>query len=109
MQVPGLTVTSPQRCPATDSVEVRAAPDCAGLLVPIVITPNDDGQNDAFVLGGLVAADWTLAVYNRWGREVFRQVGYDNFWAGPAAGQYYYLLVNPKTGTRLQGWLEVVR
>lgn len=117
VQLPGryvLTVTSPAGCQARDSVEVRdplPTDNCAGQRLPNVITPNGDGQNDTFVLGSLVATDWTLTIYNRWGREVFQQAHYDNDWqaAGLAGGLYYYLLFTPTTDTHLQGWLQVIK
>jgi hypothetical protein len=59
----------------------------------------------------LNAADWTLRLYNRWGREILRQEKYDNSWAatGQPDGVYYYLLTNPATGQKYTGWLEVRR
>lgn len=107
-----LTVTSPAGCASSDSVDVRdplPTDDCIARRVPNIITPNGDGQNDAFVLGSLLAPDWSLTIFNRWGREVFRQASYDNSWDAPglAGGVYYYLLLNPATGTRLRGWVLV--
>jgi len=107
-----LTVTSAAGCAARDSVDVRdplPTDDCITRRVPNIITPNGDGQNDAFVLGGLLAPNWSLTVFNRWGREVFQQASYDNGWDAPglAGGVYYYLLLNPATGTRLRGWVLV--
>jgi len=89
------------------SVEVQ---ECRPPL-PNIITPNGDRQNQSFVLEGLRALDWTVTIYNRWGREVYRREGYDNRWeaAGQAAGTYYYMLHNPTTGQRLRGWVEVVK
>ncbi|MGI4762869.1 MAG: gliding motility-associated C-terminal domain-containing protein [Janthinobacterium lividum] len=107
-----LTVTSPAGCAVSDSVDVRdplPTDDCIARRVPNIITPNGDGQNDTFVLGGLLAPSWSLTIFNRWGREVFQQASYDNGWAAPglAGGIYYYLLLNPATGTRLRGWVLV--
>ena len=99
-------------CVARASVQVREQP-CAAptVIIPTIITPNGDSQNQTFVLRGLNAPDWSLRLYNRWGREVFRQEKYDNTWAaeGQSEGVYYYLLQNPQTGQQLKGWVEVVR
>ena len=91
---------------AQQVVEVK---DCANL--PNIITPNGDGQNETFTLRGLRAPDWTLRLYNRWGREIYQKEQYDNSWAaqGQADGVYYYLLTNAQTGQKHKGWLEVVR
>jgi gliding motility-associated-like protein len=84
--------------------------DCS-FKVPNVITPNGDAANQHFVLQGLVAPDWSLAIYNRWGREVYQQEKYDNTWAaeGQPDGVYYYYLHNARTGQHLKGWVEVLR
>lgn len=99
-------------CVARAAVQVSAV-DCPVLAsrLPTIITPNGDALNQTFVLKGLNAPDWSLRVYNRWGREVCAQERYDNGWAAPGqpAGVYYYLLRNPQTGQQLKGWVEVVR
>lgn len=109
--------------PGLYSVEVRTADGCRATAfrrltffdcpdqLPNIITPDGDAQNQSFVLKGLNAADWSLHLYNRWGREIYQQDQYDNSWAaqGQASGLYYYLLRNPTTGQQYKGWLEVVR
>lgn len=111
-QEPGrytLEVRNAGGCLARDSILVstRLCP----FTIPNIITPNDDGQNQAFVLKGLNAVQWSVRLYNRWGREVFRQEHYDNSWAaqGQPDGIYYYLLTNPVTGQKYKGWVEVMR
>ena len=109
-----LQVSSPAGCTSADSVEVRGPQvdgECVPILIPNVITPNADAQNDFFVLQGLIAANWEVTVYNRWGRQVFKQTGYDNRWdaAGQPAGPYYYLLQNTLSGQQRKGWVEVVK
>jgi len=102
-------VRSANGCPARAALTLRAL-DCYGLL-PNVITPNGDASNQTFVLRGLLAADWSVRIFNRWGREIYHREHYDNSWAaeGQAAGLYYYLLSNARTGQRYKGWLEVTR
>ena len=102
-------VRSSAGCLARDSARVAMQP--CPITIPNIITPNGDHLNQAFVLKGLNAPDWTLHFYNRWGREVFAQEHYDNTWAaqGQPAGVYYYLLRHPQTGQQLKGWVEVVR
>jgi len=90
------------------SISVRVD-DCANL--PNIITPNGDGQNETFTLRGLRAADWSIRLYNRWGREIYTQAKYDNSWAaqGQPDGLYYYLLSNGATSRQYKGWVEVSR
>ncbi|MBF9220825.1 T9SS type B sorting domain-containing protein [Hymenobacter ruricola] len=96
-------------CSSYDEINVADA-GCA-VVVPNIITPNGDDQNEAFVLQGLHAPDWALRVFNRWGREVFSQAAYDNSWTaqGQPDGSYYYLLTKSASGQQLKGWLEVRR
>ncbi|WP_233635983.1 T9SS type B sorting domain-containing protein [Hymenobacter setariae] len=96
-------------CPTTATL--LASPKDCPVLIPNVITPNGDPQNEFFVLKGLTPSDWSLRIFDRWGRQVYDRAKYDNGWnaTGQSAGLYYYLLNNPATGERHQGWVEVIR
>jgi len=102
-------VTSPNGCVGRATTMVQLL-DCS-VVIPNIITPNGDGQNQLFVLKGLASPDWKLCIFSRWGREVFTQVAYDNSWdaTGQPDGVYYYLLTNSKTSQKIKGWLEVRR
>ncbi len=94
----------------TRPVRPPVAVTVAEMVVPNVITPNGDGQNDKFRFRNAGAGPWALHVYNRWGRQVYDDGQYQQDWdaAGLPAGLYYYLL-QPANGTARKGWLEVVR
>ncbi|QIL77813.1 hypothetical protein G7064_19695 [Hymenobacter sp. HDW8] len=82
----------------------------AQLCVPNIITPNKDGRNDAFVVASYSVGEWSLAIYNRWGKEVYQTERYLNDWGTSAApGVYYYMLRRSSTNSAIKGWLEVVR
>lgn len=82
----------------------------ANLCVPNIITPNKDGRNDAFVVSSYNVGEWSVAIYNRWGKEVYQNERYLNDWGQNAApGVYYYMLRRGATNSTLKGWLEVVR
>ena len=65
----------------------------------IIITPNGDGLNDAFVIPDL--ADFEnpqMIIYNRWGSVVWEKQPYENDWYGQnmkgeilPEGTYYYI------------------
>ena len=75
-----------------------------------VITPNQDGRNDRLEVQHLPPGDWGLTVFNRWGRQVYRTAAYGNEWGDTAAaGLYYYLLQQPRSGKTYKGWVEVIR
>jgi gliding motility-associated-like protein len=82
------------------------------VLPPNVFTPNGDGLNDCFEVPGIGAEGWSLWVYNRWGKLVYQQQGYNNTWCaeGAANGVYYYQLT--KAGgppCPIKGWVQVLR
>lgn len=92
------------------ATRVATAVSCP-VVIPNIITPNGDQQNEFFTLKGLTPADWHLVVFDRWGRQVYEQARYDNGWnaTGQASGIYYYLLKNATTGEYYKGWVEVMR
>ncbi|MET4107576.1 gliding motility-associated C-terminal domain-containing protein [Hymenobacter sp. UYP22] len=81
------------------------------LLVPNIITPNEDARNDAFRIAGLPAGTWSLSVFNRWGNQVFHTRTYRQDWQaqGLGEGSYYYILEEKSRNQILKGWLQVVR
>ena len=102
--------TSGRSCVGLDSIHVRSLPD--SLTVPNIITPDQDGFNDAFVVSNTCGqGPWECAIYSRWGRRVFNSAAYRNDWtaADLPAGTYYYWLRQPATAQVYKGWVEVVR
>ena len=101
-----------------------------GIIIYNVLTPNGDGKNDYFKIGGIEAfPDNTLRIFNRWGVEVFGVDGYGkpnvpNF-TGESSGRttirqtkqlpvgtYYYVLDYGKTGKPMKkkaGYLYINR
>ncbi|WP_177204643.1 gliding motility-associated C-terminal domain-containing protein [Hymenobacter arizonensis] len=93
------------RCEAVANaplIEVKAR------IIPNIITPNGDNQNQTFRIG----PDCTprLQVFSRWGQQVFESAAYHDEWDahGQLPGVYYYLLTYTD-GLRIKGWVEVVR
>jgi hypothetical protein len=84
--------------------------DVQPTLLPNVITPNQDGQNDFFTpkIGGCPGR---LQVFSRWGQRVYDSPVYHNDWGGEGlpAGIYYYLLGVDDGAGRVKGWVEIVR
>ncbi|MEI6678556.1 MAG: Ig-like domain-containing protein, partial [Mariniphaga sp.] len=88
--------------------------DCSQAVVTIkvedavlpnqVFTPNNDGQNDTFLIPGIeLYPNNVLTVYNRWGNVVYQKSGYKNEWDGFSnmtkvgnaplpIGTYFYVL-----------------
>ena len=121
------TYTEPGDCGRIIKVYVSVNDDCVvlpcstdDLTISKVLTPNNDGFNDAFELLGLEGCGFTFEVqiFNRWGKIVYESNNYQNNWRGYAnnsgmtigsssklpTGTYYYIVnvmssgFNPITG-----------
>lgn len=86
-----------------------------------IMTPNDDGYNDFFIIEGYeeneLVLNATLTVINRWGEIVFSSENYRNDWTGnlhnqankplPEGVYYYHLLYD--TGISRMGSRSIIR
>ncbi|MBU1719832.1 MAG: gliding motility-associated C-terminal domain-containing protein, partial [Bacteroidetes bacterium] len=101
-----LQVSTPYGCLDTASVTVHVS----SLKIPNVFTPNQDGYNDRFVIENADLSDGvTLLIYNRWGKKVYENSGYDNSWDGDncSSGTYFYVVT---VGTQsFNGPLTIIR
>lgn len=98
-------------CEVSDQVLVQVVP---ALEIPNTITPNGDGLNDTWRIGGLHRfPDAELRVYSRWGQLVYRTRGYTPWDGGglPEAVYYYHIDLNPLGyDTRpYTGYLTIIR
>jgi len=100
-------------CPsASDTVSIRVR----DLLIPTLITPNNDGENDNFVIKGITALGKTeLIVFDRRGLEVYRNNNYNNEWNGEdykgiqLPDDTYFFIVRPENGTPVSNYLVIRR
>jgi gliding motility-associated-like protein len=116
-----VTGTNEAGCSAIDSVTINIRPEPL-FEMPNVFTPNNDGVNDEYnavsVDNAQVFASFELAIYNRWGQQVFQSTIPTEGWDGqhngqPAATEVYfytitYELVNGESGSR-KGNLTLLR
>lgn len=76
--------------------------DACTIAVPNIFTPNADGINDTFEIGGLaVYDDVQVWIYNRWGGLVYESADYrSGDWTGAdeAEGAYWYVILLPNGG-----------
>ncbi len=90
-----LISTSDYNCIDTIMYKVDIKND--SLTFPNVITPNNDGVNDYFVIKGLLEnsayPDNKLMVYDRWGKKVYESSNYQNKFNGNGLpdGVYFYV------------------
>ena len=76
------------------------------ITIPNIFTPGTAegsiGKNDNFEIKGLLKYDGSiLAVYDRWGNQVFYSDNYDNLWNARdvSSGTHYYILELPNGRT----------
>jgi gliding motility-associated-like protein len=98
-------------CKASDTITVRFTECESELRIPNVFTPNGDGYNETFEVLGILPGKWSLEVYNRLGKPVYRQSAYNNDWRGEdlPSGVYYYLLRDRDTPRRYRGWVHLLK
>lgn len=82
---------------------IRVYHNCP-LVAPNVITANDDGTNDMFIVKNLEDYDKvSLIIFNRWGNVVYENDNYQNDWNGKDMKQHdltegtYTYLVTPES------------
>ncbi|MDP4826894.1 MAG: gliding motility-associated C-terminal domain-containing protein [Flavobacteriales bacterium] len=108
-EVYSVTVTDAIGCTLSYLVEVEPTVGC--FFIADIITPNGDGANDEWVIGGLeFFPSSTVQVFNRWGQILFESKGYSTRWDATYNGNvlpiadYYYIITfdpsrDPITGT----------
>ncbi|MFT4679798.1 MAG: gliding motility-associated-like protein [Flavobacteriales bacterium] len=104
-----ILVTDGQGCEADSLAQIVPNEGC--FFIATAITPNGDGANDEWIIGGLeYFPTATVQVYNRWGQILFESRGtyvpWDATYNGRkvSLGDYYFLIkyddnAEPITGT----------
>jgi gliding motility-associated-like protein len=132
-----LTITNPQiehqgwytaswidnnGCQGSDSLwlEIESNMDC--MLIPELVTPNEDGMNDNWNITGFSGySKASIAIHNRWGALVFQEEPFSGQWNLKGnrgwvyqpeeripTGTYYYILhLNDDSQTILTGFFDV--
>jgi len=102
-----------------DTASVFIYIDCAGeIIVFNAMSPNGDGANDVFFIGGIEAyPNNQLCVFNRWGNQVYLKDSYRNDWTGtwdnnkelPDGTYFYVLRLNDQDDRVYSGYIEMYR
>lgn len=108
-----LWTVSNEICPeSSDTVHIWVN----NLIIPSLITPNRDGNNDFFVIKGLeTIGSASLTIFNRWGGRVYENDEYDNSWEGvddkenPLPDDTYFYVLKPVNGKAIKGYLVIRR
>lgn len=118
-----VTVIDSNGCVGYDStlITVENNGDC--LFIPDLITPDDDGINEAWVINGIENYKKAeVEIYNRWGNLIYYSSPYNNDWNGTVnrgatidgkdgkvpVGTYFYIInLNENDKPPFQGYIEV--
>lgn len=89
-------VTDTNGCMNSDTIHVRPIPQ---IVFPNGFTPNGDGTNDDWQIDYIDQfPESVVEIYNRWGEQLFRSIGYKERWDGTynnkilPVGTYYYII-----------------
>lgn len=114
----GFQVTVTDQCQQTAVSNPIVLEEKCPLIIPNVMTVNNDGRNDVFVLqnaGGYQQI--SLQITNRWGNVIYENADYQNNWNGldisdkPLTEGAYFYLIKATTGnetTTFSGFLTVL-
>jgi len=98
-------------------VELEIGQD-ASCIVPTIMTPNNDGVNDVFMIPCIETGNFPgneVIIFNQWGDEIFRAAPYANNWRGTfngediPAGTYYYVIAFDRNTEPTAGFLIIER
>ena len=108
-----LFVTSSNGCTVFDAITINVVefPD-----FPNTFTPNGDAVNDIWNIKYLETyVNVQVLIFNRYGSEVFKSIGYLKPWDGKTNGKdvpvgTYYYIIDPKNGSKkFSGSVTVIR
>jgi gliding motility-associated-like protein len=109
-----LIVTTADGCVAKTTFEVTAW--CKQIIVRNTFTPNGDGINDFWEIGGVEDdATATVQIYNRYGIMLIDKKAEGYKWDGTfngkvlPTGTYYYKISTKNSTTPLTGWVAIIR
>jgi gliding motility-associated-like protein len=109
-----LTATNNALCKAEDKVTITVLKK---ILIPNTFTPNNDGLNDTWVIPYLQEyTNASVIIYNRYGQEVFKSIGYATPWDGkqkgidlPIGTYYYTIQLRDSVNNAYAGFVTVIR
>ena len=84
--------------------------DVNNTFFPNVITPNDDGKNDLFILDKIYLGG-EMSIYNRWGKMIYHSESYQSNWEGNnlPVGTYFYVFSHECLNSTIKGRVTIIR
>jgi gliding motility-associated-like protein len=103
-----------EHCQETGTIVIRFEPEECNLIIPNIMTPDGDGNNDTFEVTSIRRYPGSsIQIFNRWGSMVYEDTDYNGKWSGDGLpdGVYYYIVGFKKnTGVEYyRGDLTIIR
>ena len=80
-----VTATNQNGCTSIDSIYIEVDVT-TNIYVPNIFSPNEDGNNDIYLVRGKGIDLFHLSIYNRWGQLVFESNDIEQGWDGTKDG-----------------------
>ena len=112
-----LNVTDANGCFASNELRIEVTQEF-DLFIPTAFTPNNDGMNEFFEIKGGGFREYKVAIFNRWGEQVFYSEDLSLAWDGTFKGSdaptgvYYYsifLVLNDGKLHSEKGSVSIIR
>ena len=94
-----LTVTNANGCSDTYTIQITVLEDPSIINIPNVFSPNNDGQNDLFIVTSIGIKEFDCAIYDRWGLKMTDFSSVETGWDGrtdagakASDGTYFYVI-----------------
>ena len=109
------TIYDANNCMLEESAEIVVLNEVC-FVIPEVITPNDDGYNDSWLIEGLeVYSNVVIEVFDRWGKRVFYSEGHNEYFDGTHQGRelpmdsYHYFIDLNNGSDLIIGNITIIR
>ncbi|QNR84108.1 gliding motility-associated C-terminal domain-containing protein [Pedobacter riviphilus] len=111
-----VTARNASGCSLSSSFTINVRDDFQAVKANNILTPNGDGVNDLWTVENIDAyPDNLVRVFDRAGRILFTQKGYNNTWDGTVNGQalaegtYYYIIDFGPEKLKQKGFITIIR
>ncbi len=113
--------TDSNGCQSQRIVTIIVEIPCFNFTVPNVFTPNNpgpNGVNNVFYIKTENISGWSIYIYDRWGKEMFKSTNPDVYWNGNTEsgskapdGVYYYIIKGTCQNNtyKKDGFLQLIR
>ena len=120
-----VTGTDSLGCQSERLVTISVEIPCFNFIVPNVFTPDfpgtggaNGGYNNVFYMQTANVDGWSITIYDRWGKEMFKSTNPTDYWNGNTEsggkapdGVYYYIItaICQNTTYKKDGFLQLIR